>query len=1149
MVDSGAECNSITRRCFNRLRLKEQRKSNKESYKLFNYDQSPVNDNGGIIDKETRELTLQIQGHSERIILDIIDVPKDQIILGMPWLETHDPEVRWKDKAIKFTRCNCKKSVETVYNWRNHILPISEKGMQAYAKRKKSIYRMEKKSLSDDEQDHELEQEVSNEGQKSIPDEFKEFECIFGTAADLPQPDHKPWDHRIDLQEGKQPTFGPVYQCSQRELEAMDEYLREAQQLGWIRPSTSSAGYPILFVKKKGTDKLRVCVDYRQLNNITIKDRYPLPRIDEMFDRIQGSLFFSKLDLVSAYHRIRIAKGHEWKTAFRTKYGLFEYLVMPFGLTNAPATFQRFINNTIRDYLDKFAGVYLDDILIYSKTREEHVRHVRLILNALKDNDLFISLKKSEFFQTEINFLGHIIGAKGIRMEPEKVQAILEWPEPKNLKELQGFTATANYYRRHIKDFSSKAEALTKLTKKDVVFKWDDDQKRAFQLIKETIAEEPVLAVFDPAKPIYIETDASEFALGAVLYQKDNEGRLHPIAFLSKKFSDTESRYPIHDKELMAIVQACKQWRAYLEGANHTVTVYSDHKNLTYFLSTKDLNKRQVRWWEKLSSFDLDIIYTPGKDNARADALSRRPDHFDETKKKLTEAMLIQHDDNTIKINRTIAATFKLEKDTLSQEIKEAYKTDIMAQHLIGKQDELPNGFTIDSDSFIRYKGKIYITANDRIRKTVIHRYHDAITTGHPGIGNTVDQVSRYYYFPGMRRYIDTYVNSCDTCIRTRSSRHKGYGQLTTTKPPKLPYEEIAWDFITELPHSLDPTTKVIYDSIFVITDKLTKKAHFVPFRNTWGAEQVATTIVDNIFRYFGMPAAITSDRDKRFMAKYFKTICATLGIKQKLSSAHHPQTDGQTERLNQTLEQYLRCYVDIRQNNWVQLLPIAEFAYNSKTHTTTNHSPFYAHYGYEPTAYLESYTYDSWSQQAKLSAEQLKILHQTLSNDIQFLNERMAHYYDKKHQQAPKLEKGDKVYLLRKNIKTNRPSNKLDFKKLGPFMIQDKINDVTFRLNLPKETKIHNVFHVSLLEPAPKNLRQDGKSVQPEIDRYDDNEEDRLYEVEDILDSQRIKGELHYLIQWKGYSHDENSWEPRTNINADKTIRKFHQRNPAAAR
>ena len=482
------------------------------------------------------------------------------------------------------------------------------------------------------------------------------------------------------------------------------------------------------------------------------------------------------------------------------------------------------------------------------------------------------------------------------------------------------------------------------------------------------------------------------------------------------------------------------------------------------------------------------------------------------------------------------------------KDVQAACKKDMMAQHLYDKKNELPKGFTIDQGN-IRFNGRIYIPANDRLRKTIIYNYHDAITGGHPGIGNTVDQVSRHYYFPGMRRYIETYVNTCDTCIRTRSARHKSYGQLTTTLPPKRPYEEIAWDFITELPHSMDPTTKVIYDSIFVITDKLTKKAHFIPFRNTWGSEQVATTIINHIFRYFGMPTGITSDRDKRFMGKYFKTICASLGIKQRLSSAHHPQTDGQTERLNQTLEQYLRCYVNQRQTNWVELLPVAEFAYNSKTHTTTNHSPFYAHYGYEPTAYLEQQTYESWSHQAKLSAKQLKILHQTLSNDIQFLNERIAHYYDKKHQKAPKLKEGDRVYLLRKNIKTNRPSNKLDFKKLGPYTIKDRINNVTFRLQLPETSRIHDVFHVSLLEPTPRNVRRNEQAVQPKIENYDNMENDELYDLENILDSQRINGELHYLVHWKGYSHDEDSWEPVTAINADKMLRKFHQQNPEAAR
>ena len=346
-----------------------------------------------------------------------------------------------------------------------------------------------------------------------------------------------------------------------------------------------------------------------------------------MMDRIQGSKIFTVLDLVAAYARIRIKKGEEWKTAFRTRFGHYEYQVMPFGLTNASATFQRFINNVLRHLLDRGVTVYLDDILIYSETMEEHERLVHEVLKALETHDLYVELEKSQFHQPEVEFLGHIVGINGIRMNPKKVEAVKEWPIPRNVKNVQSFLGFCNYYRRFIKDYSKIAIPLTQFTKKGIPFEWNDKAQQAFEKLKDLITQEPILQSFDPGREAFMETDASNRAIGATLYQKDDEGRKHPIAFISKKFSETETRYPIHDKELYAIVDACRQWKAYLQGNKFPIPVYTDHKNLTWFMTTKELNRRLTRWWEELSSFDLKIIHTPGKDNAQADALSRRADY------------------------------------------------------------------------------------------------------------------------------------------------------------------------------------------------------------------------------------------------------------------------------------------------------------------------------------------------------------------------------------------------------------------------------------------------------------------------------------------------------------------------------------------
>jgi hypothetical protein len=354
-----------------------------------------------------------------------------------------------------------------------------------------------------------------------------------------------------------------------------------------------------------------------------VKNSYPLPLISELQDRLQGTKWFTKFDIPGAYNRIRIKEGDEWKTAMRTRFGLYEYLVMPFGLTNAPATFQAYINNVLREYLDVFVVVYLDDILVYSKTEAEHVIHVKKVLQALKDVNLRVKPEKSQFHQQTIEFLGYIISGDGLKMDQAKVKAILEWPEPRNVSETQSFLGLANFYRKFVRGYSQIASPITDITKKDKKFEWGAKEQEAFDELKRRFSEELVLKMFDPREKIILETDASDRAIGALLSQPDENGKLHPVAFYSRKSSAPELNYEIHGKELLAIVEAFREWRVYLEGATHEIQVYTDHKNLVYFTTTKVLNRRQVRWSEELSSFNFAIHYRKGSENAKADALSR----------------------------------------------------------------------------------------------------------------------------------------------------------------------------------------------------------------------------------------------------------------------------------------------------------------------------------------------------------------------------------------------------------------------------------------------------------------------------------------------------------------------------------------------
>ncbi|CAI5480573.1 unnamed protein product [Closterium sp. Yama58-4] len=350
---------------------------------------------------------------------------------------------------------------------------------------------------------------------------------------------------------------------------------------------------------------------------------YPIPRIDDVMDQLCGATVFSKLDLRSGYCQIKMADNSIHKTAFRTRYGSYEYLVMPFGLCNAPATFQAEMNHILRPLLDECVVVYLDDILIYSKNMKEHVEHLRKVFEILRKNKFYVKLSKSDFALKKVQFLGHMVSAEGVHVDPRKIEAVKKWKVPENVKELQQFLGFANYYNRFVPQYAKIAAPLTDLLKKDTPFKWDAPHQQAMEQLQTALTTAPVLILPDPDKDYVVEADASDQAVGAVLMQDHGNG-LQPIAYLSKKLHGAELNYPIHDKEALAIVVAFKAWRCYLEGAK--TTVYTDHCSLKYLKSQPTLSRRQVRWVDFLEThFHYDIVYKPGLHN-KADALSR-PGH------------------------------------------------------------------------------------------------------------------------------------------------------------------------------------------------------------------------------------------------------------------------------------------------------------------------------------------------------------------------------------------------------------------------------------------------------------------------------------------------------------------------------------------
>ena len=1050
----------------------------------------------------TSPITLLVgRHHTETISFIVLDDCRHSLILGYDWLFQHNPSTDWVKPSLTFSRCFCNgipSSIPVIglpLSLTPPILPLVSRLPTPVAV--KSLPTEEYFDDSDDEPDD------SETISALIPPQYSAFADVFSEKAANLLPSHRPFDCAIDFTDPKTlPPHLPLYSLSPRETTALDAYLDMELAKGFIRPSKSPAAAPIFFVSKK-SGELRPCVNYTALNALTVKHRGPLPLIRDLLTRLSSARFFSKIDLRGAYNLVRMRPGDEWKTAFRCHRGHFEYLVMPFGLTNAPAIFQAMMNSIFSDILDVFVVIYLDDILIFSPTIDSHRLHVSAVLSRLREHNLYAKLSKCSFDQDNVEFLGHSISSFGISPLPEKVSAVLSWQSPTSLKGVQQFLGFTNYYRSFIPNYSSIANPLTDLTKKNSAFVWSPSCEESFLALKSAVTSGPVLRHPDPSLPFTVESDASDFAIGAVLSQPalDNPAILHPVAFFSRKLEPAERNYDVHDKELIAIICALEHWRHFLVGSSFIVPVFCDHRNLIFFQARRILKPRHARWVNRLSPFKISLIYRPGSLNAAADALSRRPD-----------LVPVSEGEGTPDIEFTQNSFVILPKSLFISVI-----------------DSAPNGSTSKTSS----PRTQVLTETQKLE--ILHSRHDAPAAGHPGRSRTFELVARDYVWDNMRKEIYNYVDRCDTCQRNKSPRHKPFGLLQPLPIPTRPWSSISMDFIVKLPKSKG------FDSIFVVVCRLTKQAHFIPCKESMSSSDLADLYINNIFKLHGLPDDIISDRGPVFRSKFWLSLLDELRIKSKLSSAFHPQTDGQTERVNQVLEQYLRCYINFSQDDWCRLLPHAEFAYNNSISTTTKMSPFLANFGFHPRM---EYCFSSNSNAPAVQnhLKHLEDLIPILKEELHLAQERMKFYSDKDRLDHT-FKIGDQVWLLNRNIRSLRPSAKLDHKRLGPFKIINQINPVAFELDLPDTYRIHNAFHVSLLEPVSDQYLFNSSSPPTPTPVLDSEE----YYVNQLLDIKYVDGKAFYLVNWYGYSEADNTWEPIECLTGcDDLLREFHsQRTP----
>ncbi|KAJ4786652.1 polyprotein [Rhynchospora pubera] len=850
---------------------------------------------------------------------------------------------------------------------------------------------------------------------------------------------------------------------------------------GLIQPSTSPFSSPVLLVKKQDST-WRFCVDYRALNAITVKDKFPIPMVDELLDELKHAHFFTKLDLRSGYHQVRMHEADIHKTAFRTHHGHFEFLVMPFGLSNAPLTFQALMNDVLRPFLRQFVLVFFDDILIYSRSWAEHLKHVHTVLLQLRLHNLKLKRSKCTFGQTSVAYLGHVITHNGVSMDQAKVQAISDWPEPSSVRALRGFLGLAGYYCRFIQDYGILAAPLTKLLKKGT-YSWSPEAATAFAALKKALSRSPVLQLPDFTLPFTVECDASASGFGAVLHQGSG-----PIAYFSRPVPAHMAKLAAYERELIGLVKAVRHWRPYLWGTKFTVR--TDHYSLKHLLDQRLSTIPQHTWVSKLFGFDFQVEYRPGKANIVADALSRR-------------------DEEPI-LHALSSPSFAF-YDDLRVEVAEhpAYA----ALHAQLAAATLPTGWDY-TDGFFTKNGRIFLSSGSAFTSATLQFAHGM---GHEGVEKTLHRLRSNFTFSDMKKSVQEFVAACSVCQRNKSVHLHPAGLLQPLPLPDKIWADISMDFIVGFPTVHGKSV------ILIVVDRLSKYSHFIALAHPYIAQSVALVFYESIVKLHGVPQSIVSDRDPVFTSKFWQELFRLQGVHLKLSSAFHPQTDGQTEVVNRTIEMYLRCLACDRPRTWLQWLPWAEFCYNTSYHSALKATPFEGVYGRPVPPLLPYKQGDSNIAAVDTCLKDRDDLLRDVRQRLLQAQQRMKTGYDRSHRDVS-YSVGQWV-LLRLNHRIavgicHKANAKLAPRFYGPYKIVDRVGEVAYRLELPANARIHDVFHVSFLKPfsgtppatlLPLPPMQNGHVIR---------------EPSAVTNIRQQGNHIEVLVEWKNHDKSDASWE-----------------------
>lgn len=878
-------------------------------------------------------------------------------------------------------------------------------------------------------------------------------------------------------------------------------------QQGSVRPSTSPWAAPMVFVRKKNGE-VRPCIDYRKLNNVTCKDAFPLPKTRDCLDAVAGATLFSSLDITSAYNQIPIQEKDIPKTAFVTKYGLFEYTTMPFGLCNAPATFQRVMEIALAGLQWTTCLIYLDDVLIFGRTFNEQIERIKAVLEKIRAANLKLKPSKCHLLQEEVGFLGHVLSSDGIRPAPDNVEKIMNWSQPTTVKQVQSFLGMANYYRRFIQDYSTIARPLIDLTKKDKAFNWTTDCETAFNHLRKLLTSRPIMAHPRDDSDFILDTDACDVSIGAVLSQMQ-DGVERVIAYGSKSLSKCQQNYCVTDRELLAVRYFTEHYRSYLLGRKFLVR--TDHQALKWIFSMKEPKSRIARWIEALSEFNFEIQHRSGIKHGNADGMSRCPNPWDcdcrnyevlkcgpckkcrrknelmegtfpsiKTKKlQTTRVRITKHDLRSHNFQKTVNLGVQ-QKQIADPDIGPIYQwvkngtrpepTKVKTASPATRHYLLLWNSLIIHDGVLHRKFYKQNLSTDRLqvivpkvmRKEILRQMHDGIMSGHLGEKRTRNKVQQKFYWYDLRSDVTIYVRQCDICSTIKGPTKKPKAPLGNMSTG-APWDRLSVDIMGPFPESSRGNKYVM-----VVTDYFTKWVEIFAIPDQQ-AETCADILLNEVFARYGCPYDLHSDQGRNFISAVFVELCKILEIRKTRTSPYHPSGNGQVERFNRTLIRMIKAYLKGEQREWDRNLGCLAGAYRSSVHEATGFTPNFLLFGREvrlpaqlticPPEEEQLVTAGEFVEKARTDLERA---HQLCRHHLQTAAKRQQEIYDAKST-LRRYKPGDLVWYAC-FAEDRHLAPKLRRKYMGPALVLHKFNDLTYQIQTTKDEK--RVIHHDKILP-----------------------------------------------------------------------------------